>query len=197
MQEKEGNLAKPVAADSRAVGQFLSISCKAFILLTRYSSKTMQPLKGSQCILFFCVTRKTTLRRTHPHCPFSFFLASFSGGQPAEQLQVHQVPEGVLVGGVPHRDAVPVVRTHGNADPHSSQKPLFILGVGFPINLWTLEIPLDLAVIVLDHCQMDEGLPKGFRFTWSRIPGSILTLVKATVVRGTSHISWVQILPTT
>ena len=38
-----------------------------------------------------------------------------------------------------------------------------------------------------------EGLPKGLRFTWSRIPGSILNLVKASVVRGTSHISWVQI----
>ena len=94
----------------------------------------MQPLKGSLCSLFLCVTRKTTWKKTHhPHCPFSSALL-FSGGQPAEQLQVHQVPEGVLVGGVPHRDAVPVVRTHGNADPHS-QKPLFILGAGFPINL--------------------------------------------------------------
>ena len=42
------------------------------------------------------------------------------GGQPAEQLQVHQVPEGVLVRRVSHRDAVPVVRTHGTYVRHNS-----------------------------------------------------------------------------
>ena len=42
IQEKEGKLntsqAEPVAANSRAVVQFLSISCEAFILLTRYTT---------------------------------------------------------------------------------------------------------------------------------------------------------------
>ena len=50
---------------------------------------------------------------TYVPIPYYYRFFFLSGGQPAEQLQVHQVPEGVLVGRVPHRDAVPVVRTDG------------------------------------------------------------------------------------
>ena len=50
------------------------------------------------------------------HC-INFFINEthgfFPGGQLAEQFQMRQVSESLLVGGMPHRDEMPMVRNDG------------------------------------------------------------------------------------